>query len=101
LGEGPLGFMVENRRMRAALAKEMENRKAKLAVVSGAAVTGMTEDLDRIRLTLDDGRGLAAQVVVAAEGRDSRLRDLAGIAVTGWDYPQVGLVATIGHGRPH
>jgi 2-octaprenyl-6-methoxyphenol hydroxylase len=44
---------------------------------------------------------VTARLVVAADGRESRLRSLAGIPVTGWTYPQVGIVATIGHERPH
>jgi 2-octaprenyl-6-methoxyphenol hydroxylase len=38
---------------------------------------------------------------VAADGRTSRLREAAGIGVVGWTYAQVGIVATVGHKRPH
>ncbi len=46
-------------------------------------------------------RALRARLLVAADGARSRLREQAGIGWVGWDYGQSGLVATIGHERPH
>jgi 2-octaprenyl-6-methoxyphenol hydroxylase len=50
---------------------------------------------------LDDGRLIRCQLVIAADGARSRLRESAGIGWVAWDYPQSGLVATIGHERDH
>ncbi len=47
------------------------------------------------------GETLPARLLVAADGARSRLREQAGIGWVGWDYGQSGLVATIGHERPH
>lgn len=101
LGAGPLGFMAENRHYRIAIAEAMGTLRAHLTVEAGRAVTGMTDGPDQIRLALDDGRHITARLAVAAEGRDSKLRELAGIGLTGWSYPQTAIVATIGHARPH
>ncbi|KQP50443.1 FAD-dependent monooxygenase [Methylobacterium sp. Leaf108] len=49
----------------------------------------------------DDGSVVAACLVVAADGARSRLREAAKIGWVGWSYPQVGIVATVGHERPH
>ena len=46
-------------------------------------------------------RELTAALLVSAEGRNSRLREAAGIKVVGWDYPQIGIVTTVRHERPH
>lgn len=54
-----------------------------------------------IAVTLDDGRAIAASLVVAADGARSRLREAAGIGWVGWSYPQAGIVATVAHERPH
>jgi 2-octaprenyl-6-methoxyphenol hydroxylase len=54
-----------------------------------------------IRLALGDGRVLLAALLVAADGARSRLREAAKIGWVGWSYPQMGLVATIGHARDH
>ncbi len=44
---------------------------------------------------------LRAPLVVAADGRGSRLREAAGIGVVGWKYAQVGIVTTVAHKKPH
>ncbi|TBW36294.1 ubiquinone biosynthesis hydroxylase [Siculibacillus lacustris] len=50
---------------------------------------------------LGGGAVLTTGLLVAADGVRSRLRDLAGIRALRWDYGQSGIVATIGHERPH
>jgi 2-octaprenyl-6-methoxyphenol hydroxylase len=52
-------------------------------------------------LTLSDGSEIAAPLAIAAEGRDSNLREAQGIGTIGWDYGQTGLVTTVAHERPH
>ncbi|MEF8794084.1 UbiH/UbiF/VisC/COQ6 family ubiquinone biosynthesis hydroxylase [Thiohalorhabdus sp.] len=46
-------------------------------------------------------RTLRAPLAVAADGRDSAVRQEVGIATGGWDYGQSGLVAEIRPQRPH
>lgn len=53
------------------------------------------------QLRLEDGRLLEADLVIAADGRDSALRTMAGIEVTGWEYHQDGLVATVSTEKSH
>ncbi len=48
-----------------------------------------------------NGSTVPCQLVIAADGSRSRLREAAGIGWVAWDYPQSGLVATIGHERDH
>lgn len=50
---------------------------------------------------LASGKTLEASLLVAADGKRSRLREQAGIKCIGWSYPQVGIVATVAHERPH
>jgi 2-octaprenyl-6-methoxyphenol hydroxylase len=104
LGSDPLGFMAENRHLRMAIAATMAKLAATndtLTIISPAGVAGMTQTADDITLTLDDGRTVTAKLAVSAEGRGAKLREMANIPVTGWTYPQVAIVATIGHARPH
>ncbi|MBO1021269.1 FAD-dependent monooxygenase [Methylobacterium sp. SD274] len=54
-----------------------------------------------IAVALSDGREAIASLLVAADGSRSRLREAAGIGWVGRSYPQMGIVATIGHERPH
>ena len=47
------------------------------------------------------GFSTRAALVVGAEGRGSVVRKAAGVGVTGWDYPQTGVVATVRLARGH
>jgi 2-octaprenyl-6-methoxyphenol hydroxylase len=50
---------------------------------------------------LADGRRVEADFVVAADGRASRARAVAGIDTQEWTYPQVALTALLTHEEPH
>lgn len=54
-----------------------------------------------LMVSLADGRRLTAGVLVSAEGRQSVLRERAGIKIIGWSYEQVGIVTWVEHERPH
>jgi 2-octaprenyl-6-methoxyphenol hydroxylase len=95
----PLAWMVENRRLRAALNSALE--AAGVQAFTPVRVTGLETDARSARLTLADGRVLEAALAVAADGKNSRLRQAAGIGVHGWDYGQSGVVATVDLDRPH
>ncbi len=101
IGSDPLGSMAENRHLRGAIAAKMRDLGDTLTVITPASVASLAQTADTITLTLEDGRTVTAALAVSAEGRNAALRDLAGIKVTGWTYPQVAIVATIGHERSH
>lgn len=44
---------------------------------------------------------IEAKLLVAADGRRSRLRQMAGIKTIDWSYGQSGIVTTVQHERPH
>ena len=95
----PLGWMVENRHARAALAAALE--KAGVAVLAPAAVVAVEPGPRHAVVRLADGRALAAPLVVGAEGRASAVRESAGVGTAGWTYRQSGLVATVALEQPH
>ena len=95
----PLGYMLENRVSRAALAEAVN--RAGLEVLAPARVTAVTFGAAAAQVTLADGRRLTAPLVVGAEGRGSVVRDAAGIETLGWSYGQSGVVATVALERDH
>lgn len=66
-----------------------------------AALEPMGEGDGFARLQLDDGTRLQARVAIAADGAQSTLRQLAGLAVDRHDYAQRGIVAYVATGRGH
>ena len=98
-GGEPLGYMLENRHIRAALAEAVG--QADIAQMAPARVESVAFEPAKTRVRLADGRELTAPLVVGAEGRGSIVRREAGIGAIGWPYPQKGVVATVRLGRPH
>lgn len=48
-----------------------------------------------------DEREIRARLVVAADGRGSKLRGEAGIKIIEWSYPQTAIIATVSHESDH
>ena len=71
-GGEPLGYMVENRRIRSALAEAVG--AAGIEVLAPASVAAVKAGPARTTVTLKDGRSLEAALVVGAEGRASAVR---------------------------
>jgi 2-octaprenyl-6-methoxyphenol hydroxylase len=94
----PFAQMIENGPLLAALVAKAEEEG--VALVDTPVIDFSTE-ADRIAATLGDGRTLAARLLVAADGVRSRIRELAGITMIGWDYGQSAIVATVAHARDH
>jgi len=95
LGEPDLGHIVENRIIRLALWERLEASET-AELVCPARLAALELDGERPRIRLEDGHAIAARLLVGADGRDSRVRTLAGIGTRGWAYDQHGLVANIG-----
>lgn len=95
----PLGYLLENRHIRAGLAGAIAAEGVEVA--APARVVACEFGRRAVRVTLADGRVLTAPVVVGAEGRGSVVREAAGVGVVGWPYAQTGVVATVRMERPH
>jgi len=100
VGEAPLGYIVENRLLRRAIFDHLA-RADGVTLAAPAAVAGVTRGAGGARVALADGRVLSAPLVVAADGRNSRLRRDAGIVVAEWTYRQTAIVCVAQHERPH
>jgi 2-octaprenyl-6-methoxyphenol hydroxylase len=100
IGPEPLAHMIENRHFRLALEKRARSVRG-LRVIAPAKVLRADAQPAQIVLSTSAGHMISAQLCVAADGRDSPLRQAAGIKTFGWPYRQHGIVATIDHERPH
>jgi 2-octaprenyl-6-methoxyphenol hydroxylase len=95
----PLGYLVENRQIRAALSQAVIDKA--IPVIAPMAATNLEVTPGAARLTLSDGRVLTAPLAVSAEGRGSVLRKAASIGQIGWGYGQSGVVCTVKLEKPH
>ena len=95
----PFGWMVEARSLRKALNTRFPKQPGLHLFAPAKASVTLSEDGAVVRL--DDGTTIQCRLVVAAEGRNSPLRQQAGIRVTRIPYHQTGIVCAIAHERPH
>lgn len=99
VGEGPLGWIVENAHIRRAFAQAVA--LSDVIVFENTALAEARFEARSTTLKLVDGRTVDATLAIAADGRQSALRKLAGIEAVRWSYPQTGIVCAVTHEAPH
>jgi 2-octaprenyl-6-methoxyphenol hydroxylase len=96
----PLGIMLENRVLRAALRERIVAAKnVTLHIPAKASV--VERDGAAARVTLDNGQVIQAPLIIAAEGRNSPMRALAGIRVAHWKYDHSAIISAFDHSINH
>lgn len=92
--------IVTAQALREALQAAVRDRPS-IAEFDDACVTEMDTDGPRARISSADGRTWSADLVIAADGRSSRIREIAGIKTNRFPHRQTGIVTTISHSQPH
>lgn len=100
VGREPLGFIVENRRLRAALLDRASSLPS-LRHLAPETVARLERSGAWIEARLAGGGRLRARLAVAADGAGSGLRAGAGIGVVRRAYGQTAIVCAVTHERPH
>jgi len=98
IGEPNLGFIVEGR---ALTSSSLKSAGAAGAVFIEGSVQSLRVDERQARIRLEDGRDLAAKLVIIADGVASKSRELLGIGTAGHAYHQDALVAHVRTAEPH
>jgi 2-octaprenyl-6-methoxyphenol hydroxylase len=98
IGLDAFGYNIPNAILVAALeaavaARPIDRREAFVEAVAPGETA--------VALTLSTGAMLAAPLVIAADGRRSKVRDGVGIATESWRYDQAALVCNLRHTIPH
>jgi 2-octaprenyl-6-methoxyphenol hydroxylase len=100
ISDAPFGWNLPNWLLR----REMVARLADLPNVSflpGIATTKLLTRESEALVTLSDGRKISARLVIAADGRNSTMREALGIAVKTIRYGQKALAFAVTHPVPH
>ncbi|MCL6698780.1 FAD-dependent monooxygenase [Sphingomonas sp. NSE70-1] len=98
--EEPLGWMHENRHLRAALLARAEAGK-NIWLMWQAKPASVERSEHGVTVRLEDGRVVGSPLLIAAEGRNSPMREAAGIRCARWKYDHSAIVSTLRHERPH
>jgi 2-polyprenylphenol 6-hydroxylase len=95
-----LGHIVENNLLQTALLHCI-SRHHNVQIFGATRVADFARQENHIDIELDDGKTLRADLLVAADGANSRVREWAGFATREWDYGHHALVATVATELPH
>ena len=99
-GGAPLGYIVENRVLRRAML-ERAGTLPSLKLLAPNRIAAMEASATGAVAVLGEGESLRTRLVAAADGKNSPLRQAAGIGAVEWRYRQSGIVTTVAHARPH
>ncbi|WP_107851579.1 FAD-dependent monooxygenase [Oceanimonas marisflavi] len=89
-----LGYMLENRVIQLGLWQVLEQWH-NVSIDCPRELDTLAQNDQGALLTLKDGSQLQTRLVLACDGAESRMRQLAGIGVTAWDYAQQCMLISV------
>ena len=98
--EGPLGVMVENSILRRVLFEAVQANDA-IDLHMSTQVETCDRSEHRVDVQLSNGHSLTAPLLIAADGRGSRMREEAGIIMAHWQYDHNAIICKVSHEKPH
>ncbi|MDQ7048463.1 MAG: UbiH/UbiF/VisC/COQ6 family ubiquinone biosynthesis hydroxylase [Enterobacterales bacterium] len=104
LAQADLGVIIENHLLQAALLKQI-NSFGNVTFCFSHSVESLDQQTDAVSLDLTDTDGnsqsISAQLLIAADGAHSKIRQLLGISHSEMDYQQTAFVANVNTQLPH
>lgn len=101
LAREDLGAIVENRMLQQTLQRACD-ATPRIEWFRPDRIAALIENTgDGVQLRLDSGRDLDGALLIAADGRNSPTRDLAGIEIQAGSYRQSAIVANVTTELPH
>lgn len=100
MGAPELACILESRNLQGALWQALETQE-NVTIISPARCAALSIGEKHATLTLEDGRTVQSRLVVGADGRDSWVRNQAGISAAPVDYRQHGVVANFSVAKAH
>jgi len=100
IGEAQFGFNVPNNALRAALFKAATQEK-NITFHLGRKLANYDDQGHQVSVSLDNDKTLSCALLVGADGRNSKVREIAGIDVQKRAYDQSAITCVINHSRAH
>lgn len=107
VGDQPMGYIIENYHSREALFNKAEefnkesNSKGTIAIYAPEKYNEIEFRENECIVKLESGKKITSRLLIAADGKNSNIRKIAGIETNNWDYDQLGIVCTIKHSNHH
>lgn len=96
----PFGWNFPNWLLRREILAELDQFNNVTLKMGTGTKRILTRDAHSL-VSLTNGTQISAELVIAADGRNSPIREMVGINVSTWRYGQKGLVFTVSHPQPH
>ena len=94
IGQSHLGHIVENRLLQLSLWQEIEQH-SNVTLYTPNTLQEIHQKIEQVELTLLSQEKISAKLLIAADGAHSKVRQLVGIGVTGWDYQQSAMLINV------
>jgi len=98
---GELGHLVENQVLNQALLTQLESHHKQVDCFYATSVSQYQKHELGVQVSLDDGKTISGQLLIAADGANSLMRAQAQIETKEWDYQHNAIVATIELNKSH
>ena len=100
IGYDEFGYNIPNAALVAALQKRMAAIKS-IQHLAGVKLSSYSVQKNHALITLDDGRTIKTPLLIGTDGRNSPVREIAGIETKIHDYGQTAMTFLIEHSKPH
>lgn len=100
IGKDCFGHNIPNMMLHKILADSaIENDN--IQVISSTGLVNFSNNSSNIKATLDNDQAIEACLIIGADGRQSKVRELANINIAEENYQQSAITCLIEHSKPH
>lgn len=100
IGLEQFGYNIPNGLLRSAIFEQAKKQK-NITLHDGAFLSSINHQNQHIEAELDNGTVIKTQVLIGADGRNSKTRELVGIEAKTTTYNQAAITCLINHSRSH
>jgi 2-octaprenyl-6-methoxyphenol hydroxylase len=98
--DAAFGWILTNTHLKQVMEEALENQE-NVRMLRGLSATGVQAEDNFAAVLLNSGERINAKLVIGADGRRSRVRELADIPARQWDYGQKAIVCIVTHENAH
>ncbi|WP_198360695.1 FAD-dependent monooxygenase [Thalassotalea crassostreae] len=93
IGQSHLGHIIENRLIQLSIWQQIETR-ANIHLYCPQTLVGFEQTAESITVELNN-ENITSKLLIGADGANSKVRQLANIGTTGWDYKQSAMLINV------